>query len=162
MNTQKKISKPKPEKKKSISSLRKQVHSIIRDIVIKRDGGCVCPPTQGGHTPIRQAGHIIESTNPGCRYSLWNIHEQCSACNGRHAMKGKWNVYQEWFERKFGSERWLAILDEKNSRNYGLKIYELEELFEQLKAVQERQKQEPEWLPYFSQAEILSGAWKTK
>lgn len=163
------LGKPKPVKKKkknktvnrksTIEKLRKEAHALMREIVLSRDNGCVCPPTQGGHTSIRQAGHIVEATNPGCRWSLWNVHEQCKACNGRHAMKGRWNVYQEWFERKFGSEKWLAILDEKNSRNYGLKRYELEELIVQLKLIRSRQKSEPEWLPYFSQSEILSGAW---
>lgn len=157
--------KPKPPKTHKIRKPRsrrethgvliKKAHSIIREIVMLRDGHCVCPPPERGHSAIRQAGHIIRSVKGGSRFSLWNVHEQCSSCNSRHTRD--WQVYQDWFERKFGSERWIAVQDE--AKNDGLKTYELKELICQLLEILEKQKKDKSFKPYFSQREILSGVW---
>lgn len=167
------LGKPKPVKKgkkqkktvKKVSSrgaLIKRAHSLMRDIVMLRDGGCVCPPPKNGHSAVRQAGHIIRSVKGGSRFSLWNVHEQCKNCNGRHVRD--WEVYQEWFIRKFGNERWLLLLEEK--RNDGLKNHEIEDISVQLQAIKEKQLLETElgkeFKPYYTQKEILSGAWKIK
>ena len=160
-------SKPKPEKKgkKKRKSVRKvsprgvlvkKAHALMRDIVLERDQHCVCPPPEKGHSAVRQAGHIIKSTKGGCRWSLWNVHEQCSSCNGRHEMD--WTIYQKWFMLEFSPVSWIDLLEEK--KNIGLKNYELEEIIVQFQAIIEQQKLHPEWKPYFTQAEILSGAWR--
>lgn len=161
----KKLGKPKPKKgskkpakpKRALHGvLRKRAHSIIRDIVLLRDGRCVCPPPQNGHSAVRQAGHIIPSVKGGSRFSLWNVHEQCSSCNGRHT--SHWYIYEGWFIDKFGNDRWNLVRDE--SRNDGLKTPELEELIVQLDSILDRIKAFPEWKPYFTQNEILTGEWK--
>jgi hypothetical protein len=151
----KKIKRSVKIKRETHGTLVKKAHSLIREIVMLRDGYCVCPPPQKGHSSIRQAGHIIRSTKGGSRFSLWNVHEQCSSCNSRHVRD--WQVYQDWFERKFGSDKWLAVQDE--SKEIGLKTYELTELICQLSLILKKQKENIEFKPYYTQKEILSGAW---
>lgn len=150
-------SKRKPVKKTSSrGALIKTAHAIMRDIVIARDGRCVCPPPEKGHSETLQAGHIIPSTKSGVRFDLWNVHCQCVACNGRHVHFE--HYYVDWFIGKFGVEQKLRLgVDAEHGY---LKTYEIRELIEQLSAIRKRQKDEPEWLPYFTQQEILSGRWK--
>jgi len=151
-------SKRKPVRKiSSRGTLIKKAHSIMRDIVIARDGGCVCPAPESGHSKVLQAGHIVPSTKSGVRFDLWNVHAQCSSCNGRH--KHFEYYYVDWFVNKFGKEQKLRI--GRDADRDVLKTYEIEKLIEQLSLIRERQKREPEWLPYFTQAEILSGTWNS-
>ena len=150
--------KKKPVKKvSSRGALIKKAHAIMREIVVSRDGKCVCPPPEKGHSSILQAGHIIPSTKSGVRFDLYNVHCQCLSCNGRHEHYEYY--YVNWFLNKFGLDEHNRL---KNSADGLLKNYELEELIEQLLAIRDRQKNEHEWLPYFTQSEILSGAWRTK
>ena len=154
---QKKSKKP-VKKVSSHGALIKKAHSLMRDIVLIRDNGCVCPPPANGHSSVRQAGHIVRSMKGGSRFSLWNVHEQCSSCNGRHTRD--WQIYQEWFINEFSNDRWLAVLEE--SKNPGLKSCELEEVMVQLTTIKEKQLSNPEWKPRFTQQEILSGVWREK
>ena len=162
------IAKPKPvkrEKKKkkpvkkvsSRGSLIKTAHAIMRDIVIARDGHCVCPAPENGHSDILQAGHIIPSTKSGVRFDLYNVHCQCMSCNGRHEHYEYY--YVNWFLEKFGMIKYIDICGRADGL---LKNYEIEELIVQLGLIRERQKREPEWLPYFTQPEVLSGAWSIR
>lgn len=162
------IGKPKPEKRekkkkkpvKKVSSrgaLINKAHAIMREIVIARDGHCVCPPPENGHSDVLQAGHIIPSTKSGVRFDLYNVHCQCSSCNGRHEHYEYY--YTEWFLSKFGMIKFIDICGMADGL---LKNYEIEEIIEQLTLIRERQKKEPEWLPYFTQTEILSGSWSIK
>ena len=155
-------SKPKPAKKETRGSLVKKSHGLMREIVLDRDGGCVCPRPERGHTPVRQAGHLIKSTKGKVRFDLWNVHEQCSACNGRHVRYE--HYYVGWFIEKFGKDEYLRLTSEADG--VGLKTYELRELLAQFKAIREKQliKQlaGENWRPYFTQQEILSGLWREK
>lgn len=163
------LGKPKPEKKqkkgrKSVRRVSEKgkltliAHAFIRDIVLKRDGACVCPPPKYGHSATRQAGHVIPSTKGGSRFSLWNIYEQCSSCNLIH--RTHWQIYQKVFIDTFGSLAWRDLLAE--SENDGLKAYEIEEIIEQLQAIKERQLADDTFVPRFTQNEILSGSWALK
>jgi hypothetical protein len=169
MNTSLINSKPKPVKTlrakaksvKKVSSrgrLIAQAHSIMRDIVIKRDGFCVCPAPEKGHSDVLQAGHLIKSTKGSVRFDLYNIHCQCRSCNSRHVHYEKY--YLKWFISKFGGDEYVRLCDLADGT--GLKSYELEELIVQLKLIREKQIADKEFRPYFTQSEILSGAWSTK
>jgi len=50
----------------------------------------------------------------------------------------------------------------KKSKISGSKTYEVLEIIEQLTLIHEKQKLNPDWKPYFSQKDILSGAWKNE
>jgi hypothetical protein len=56
------------------------------------------------------------------------IHEQCSACNGRHVRFEKY--YVGWFVKTFGEEQYLRLV--ADSDNIGLKTYEIQELIRKL------------------------------
>ena len=159
------ISKPKPEKKekkkrkpvKKVSSrgaLIKKAHKIMREIVIERDGGCVCPPPENGHSDVLQAGHIIPSTKSGVRFDLYNVHCQCHSCNGRHEYYEYF--YVDWFLQKFGAVEHHRIKEDADGL---LKAYEVEEIIEQLTQIRCVQTADPDFLPYFTQKQILSSAW---
>lgn len=144
------------KKVSSRGSLIKDIHALMREIVIARDGKCVCPPPQRGHSGVLQAGHLIRSTKGATRWDLYNIHCQCSYCNGRHVHYEKY--YITWFIKTFGGKEYVRLSE--LSDGVGLKTYELAELYEQLKAIRERQVNIEGFKPYFSQADILSGAWR--
>src|SRR3972149_7866962 len=160
--------KPKPTKKykksneplKKVSSrdsLIKKAHAIMREIVIARDGGCVCPAPEKGHSDVLQAGHIIPSTKPGVRFDLDNVNCQCSSCNGRH---GRYEYYYvNWFLFVHGEEKYDRLC--KDADRGTLKTYEIEEIIVQLQAIRDRQAEDKEFIPRFTQQEILSGLWRS-
>lgn len=161
--------KPKPTKKeknqkkpvKKVSSrgaLIKKAHAIMRDIVIARDGKCVCPAPERGHSDILQAGHIVPSTKPGVRFDLHNVHTQCSACNGRHVRYEYY--YVNWFLNQFGKEEHDRIC--RDADRGTLKTYEVQEIIVQLQAIKDKQAEDKNFAPRFTQQEILSGLWRTK
>lgn len=165
------ISKPKPEKKlkKGVSDRKESMnraHKIMRDIVIMRDGKCVCPAPTKGHSPVLQAGHLIAGTHGGTYFDLWNVHCQCRNCNGRHSSKFRHDekYYTSWFVRTFGGEAYVRI--EKDADKIGLKSYEIEEIIVELQAIKDKQflaiEIGVEFKPYFTQQEILSGTWRTR
>lgn len=156
------VAKPKPPKRKRRTSrqiIEKNLDIIVREIVLARDPACVCPSPEKGHSNIEQCGHLFTRSKKSLRWDLYNTNKQCSSCNLLHEFNP--HRYVVWFINRFGLCKYLE-LGRESEKPCLLKTYELEELFEQLKVVREKQKQESEWLPYFSQAEILSGAWRIK
>lgn len=167
------IGKPKPEKKekknrkpvKKVSSkhtLKLKAHALLRDIVILRDKKCVCPPPERGHSAILQAGHVIPGTKGGTYFSLKNVNEQCSGCNGRHVYFP--HYYTNWFIRTFGQVEYDLLCSE--AENMGLKNHEIEEIIFELQAIKDKQllaiELGKEFKPYYTQQEILSGSWREK
>lgn len=160
--------KPKPVKalktKKRVSKVSSRgklistAHALMREIVIARDEKCVCPPTKNGHSSTLQAGHLIKSTKGAVRWDLFNVHAQCSACNQRHVHYEKY--YTKWFVEKFGGEEYVRLCN--LSDGVGLKNYELDELIVQFKLIRQRQIEDKDFRPYFTQSEIMSGAWSIK
>ena len=166
------IGKQKPEKtrkgKKPVNKVsnkhaRKLVaHALLRDIVILRDKKCVCPAPARGHSEVLQAGHLIPGTKGGTYFSLKCVHVQCSGCNGRHVHFP--HYYTNWFIRTFGQVEYDLLCTE--AENIGLKPYQVEEIILELQAIKDKQllavELEKEFKPYFTQQEILSGAWRNK
>jgi hypothetical protein len=70
--------------------------------------------------------------------------------------------FTNWFLGKFGVDQYARLVQdaEKVSK---LQLYELQELLDQLKKIRQRQIVETlagnPYKPYFSQKDILSGAW---
>lgn len=153
-----KVTKTKRIKKPSRGSLVNQAHAIMRNIVVSRDNGCVCPAPNKGHSNVMQAGHLIKSTKGAVRFDLYNVHCQCSSCNSRHVHHEKY--YTKWFVEKFGGEEYVRLCN--LSDGVGLKTYELSELIVQLGLIRDRQLIDKDFKPYYTQSEILSGAWQKK
>ena len=164
------ISKPKPVKELKAKKRRKRserkilesrLDALCRLIVVDRDIRCVCPPPDNGHSTVIQCGHLITRSKESVRWSLLNLHAQCSSCNMRHEFLP--HYYTNWFIGKFGAEQYASLCAD-SERIQKLQLYELQELEDQMKKIRNKQlvaslSGEP-WRPYFTQAEILSGSWK--
>lgn len=166
MNT---LGKPKPEKeaktkkRKKVSErkqLEKKLDLLCREIVLDRDVHCVCPPPSNGHSSVLQCGHLITRSKESVRWDLRNLNAQCSGCNLLHEYNP--HRYTMWFIHKFGLcvYEHLFVDADKITK---LQVYELQELYDQMKKIREKQlisalSGEP-FKPYFTQKEILSGAW---
>lgn len=132
---------------------------VVKEIVIERDKGCVCPPPQNGHNDVLQPGHIITRGAKSVKWDLYNVHCQCKSCNILHENRAE--IYINWFSKKFGSEE-LEKLVARGSKASLLAPYEMSEMLEQLNLILVKQKLSPAWKPYFTQEEILSGSWENE
>lgn len=152
------VFRPKKRKKKtSRQLLEKQADALVREIVLKRDGFCVCPPPKKGHSDILQCGHLITRGKESVKWDLYNCNAQCSSCNGRH--EHYWHYYEDWFLLEFGKEERLRISKDSDAGRK-LSPYELEKLCGELTAIKMRQEVDKNFKPRFSQSEILSGSWR--
>ncbi len=160
--------KPKPEKKIK-QKRRKQktdrqraeirLDALVKEIVLLRDGGCVCPPPIKGHTQIRTPGHLISRGKESVKWDLWNVHEQCNGCNARHEHYPE--IYTHWFIQKFGGDKYMALVERKE-RITKLTIDDLESLEFELTEILRKQTNNPNWKPYFTQKQILNGEWRNE
>lgn len=158
---------PKPEKKVKVKKQRRKTErqkaelrldALVKEIVLLRDGGCVCPPPIKGHTQIRTPGHIISRGKESVRWDLLNVHEQCNGCNARHEHYPE--IYTNWFIGKFESESYKKLV-ERSYKIRKLTIEDLEELEFQLEEILKIQRGTNK-KAYFTQNEILDGTWSFK
>lgn len=162
-------SKPKPEKKVKAKRVKKKTErklleqkldKLVREIVLDRDVRCVCPPPSRGHGNVLQAGHLITRSKEATRWGLDNVHAQCNSCNILHEYMP--HIYTNWYVINFGVEKFNSLC-ESAEKVQKLQLYELQELLEQMRRIRQKQNQATlmgeVFKPYFSQQEILSGAW---
>lgn len=143
-------------KKTSRKTLETKLDKIVREIVLERDKECVCPAPNNGHSSVLQCGHLFSRAKKSLKWDLRNCSCQCSGCNLLH----EYNPHR--YTLAFIHLHGLCVYEEllKTSEViYKYREYELEEMLEQLKLIREKQIANPEWKPYFKQADILSGAW---
>jgi len=153
---------PKGKKRKKKTERQKleiELDHLVREIVFVRDNGCVTPAPENGHSSTRQPGHLFKRTFESIKWDLYNVHEQCSSCNGRHVYHT--NYYRWWFKDRFGDNEYNR-LDRDARVSIKMSLDDLETLFIELTEIQKKQESEPGWKPYFSQKEILSGEWRNK
>lgn len=137
--------------------LEKRADTLVREIVLDRDGYCVCPAPIKGHSNVFQCGHLISRGRESLKWCLFNCSVQCSGCNARHEHYPE--IYTAWFIRTFGTEMYLS-LEQESYIVRKLSIDELEYLISQLDSIHRRQMDRPDWKPRFSQKEILDGSWR--
>lgn len=155
----KEIKTKRRKKKGGRQLLEIQLDSIVREIVLARDESCVCTPPKNGHSSVRQPGHVISRKNRSVRWGLNNVYCQCSSCNLLHVYKPEY--YISWFIARWGGDKFYSMVqDSRVVVKY--QTYELLEMLEQLRKIRERQVADKDFRPYYTQAEILSGAWATK
>lgn len=141
--------------------LEVKLDHVIREIILDRDLKCVQPiKTIGGHRGARTSGHLISRTRESVRWDLYNVHEQCGGHNILHEYQPE--KFTSWFLEMFGVEQYSRLVHDADQVGK-LQLYELQELLDQLKKIRQKQLQsmlmgEP-WKPYFTQKDILSGAW---
>lgn len=150
----------KTKKRKKVNSrtmLERRADTLVREIVLDRDGYCVCPAPKKGHTDILQCGHIITRGKESVKWDLYNTNAQCSGCNGRHRHYSE--IYINWFVQEFDKFH-LDRLVQDSYVVTKLKEYELEILISELTSIHRRQLDRPDWKPYFTQKQILDGSWR--
>ena len=153
-----KKAKGKPRKKKTPRQLAEiRLDAIVKQIVLDRDGGCVCPPPLDGvHKGGRTPGHLISRVKESIKWDLLNVHEQCAACNSRHEYYPE--IYTDWFIRNFGGGKYTALV-ERSYKVSKLTFDDLETLEIELTEVQKWQEQTGR-KAYFTQRQLLSGEWR--
>jgi hypothetical protein len=158
--------KPKPikvlrtkkrKKKTNRQLLEKQADTLVREIVLKRDGFCVCPSPKNGHGNVRTPGHLISRTRQSLRWSLLNTNEQCQSCNFLHEHKPE--IYTAWFIRQFGSETYQKLVNDAEDVGK-LSVEQLQTLCGELIAIKSCQEIDKTFKPRYTQEEILSGDWR--
>lgn len=142
--------RPKSERKVWTDRLDK----IVREIVLARDEFCVLT---GHHAGAAQCGHLITRAKLHTRWDLTNCNCQCAGCNLKHEFYPE--TYTLWWLNYFGRDEYVRLNREAES-TVKYTIDELETMFIELTEIQKRQQNEPQWKPYFTQAEILSGSWR--
>lgn len=160
------LPKPKPvkvdrrkkrKKKTNRQLLERQADSLIRDIVLKRDRLCVCPAPKNGHTDVLQNGHLITRGRGSVRYDLKNCNAQCSGCNSRHEHFAE--IYTLWYIREHGAGSYEDLVAESENVSK-LTVEQLQALCDELTAIKARQEADKDFVPRFSQKEVLAGSWR--
>jgi hypothetical protein len=148
----------KPRKKKSSRQLyERELDTLVRSIVILRDKFCVCPPPKNGHSVVLQPGHLITRGKESVKWSLLNVHCQCSGCNLSHEFRPE--RFTNWFVQKFSAEVYAQLVAD-SEEVCKMSVDELMELRSQLTEIFSRQKEDKSFKPYFTQKQILTGEWR--
>jgi len=160
------LSKPKPTKKDKPKKRKKKtprqlaeirLDLLVKQIVLARDNGCVCPPPIKGHSEVRTPGHIVSRVKESVKWDLFNVHEQCQSCNGRHEYYPE--IFTNWFIQNFSADKYMRIVED-SYKVAKLTIDDLETLEYQLTEIQKYQERHTDWKPYYSQKDILTGEWR--
>jgi len=163
--------KTKKRKKKSARQLiLRDLDNLIREIVFARDPlpvplvyrqalseyGAIESTTR--HSGVHHPGHIISRSKQSVRWDLRNVHRQDANDNLLHEYFPE--VYITWFIRQFGSDEWDKLFsDSLPVQKYTMDDYET--MYIELTEILKKQEQQAWFKPYFSQKEIISGAWRT-
>lgn len=155
------LKQKKRKKKTSRMLLEKKADILTREIVLDRDGYCVCSPPKNGHSDILQCGHLVSRAKKSVRFDLYNCSVQCSSDNMLHEHYPE--KYTSWFLREFGAAQYDRLVkDSEEIRK--LSEDELEEICNQLTAIRRRQldclRDGIKYKPRYTQKQIASGEWK--
>lgn len=165
-----KAEKPKKRRKKTPRQLIiRDLDSLCREIVMARDTHSAplvykeVLDAQGAveyivkHSGVPQWGHIITSAAKSTRWDLRNTHKQDASDNLLHEYYPE--VYITWFIDRFGINTWNDLLSDSR-KVWKYSMDDLETLYIELTEIRKYQEQNPDWKPYFSQKEIISGEWR--
>lgn len=152
----------KGQKRKKASSrvlLERKADALVREIVLDRDGFCVCPAPHKGHGNAMQCGHLISRAKKSVRWDLINCSVQCNSCNFIHEHHP--HFYTAWFLREFSQDEYERLIEESDEVRK-INTDELEALISNLTSIRRRQLDNPKWKPRFTQKQILSGEWRNE
>lgn len=107
--------------------LIKKLDDLVRKIVLERDKKCV----RCGSQSNLQLSHVDSRANMGLRWDPLNLKILCVGCH-LYWWHKEVRKAGEWFKDKY-PER-AKYLEEKEHEVRSYKVYELEELYEQLKS----------------------------
>lgn len=74
------------------ATLKKEIQRLVREIVIKRDGGCVLRKIRKCNDPVLQADHLITRANSSTYADTRLIVCLCRSCHGG---------YKQWHEKEY-------------------------------------------------------------
>ena len=122
--------------KKSAKLKKKDaIHKTIREICLLRYPYCVVCGKKDG---VLQAGHLIpKKRSEAVRYDLSNVFTQCPRCNFIHIHNP--HPFIQWFLREYGQKIYDALV-EKSKLVVHNKMWELDEIHEDLKQILETEK----------------------
>jgi hypothetical protein len=148
--------KPKKRRKKTARQLAEiRLDALVKEIVLQRDGGCVCPPPLKGHRGGRSPGHLITRGKESVKWDLLNVHEQCASCNARHEHYPE--IFTNWFIQRFGEIEYSGLV----SRSYKVSKLTLDDLETlEFELIEVQKLMTDGWKPYITQRELLSGEWR--
>lgn len=149
------------KKKTSRVLLEREADKITREIVLDRDGYCVCPAPKKGHSSILQCGHLISRARKSVRWDLRNCNVNCASCNFIHEHHPE--KYTRVFLAWYGQAEYEKLCDEGDVVRK-IPEDELEAMVSELTSIRRRQldriRDGVEYKPRFTQKEILSGEWR--
>jgi hypothetical protein len=121
----------KTRRQKAIDKL----DAIVTEITFKRDGNkcVVC----GGDYRMGN-GHVFSRRHYSVRWDVrpdGNCHPQCGKCNIWHNTDAV--PYFSWYQNKFGMDRFNQLHDQWRQEITHFKDWQLEEMYEKLKAFTE-------------------------
>lgn len=98
------------------STLKREIQALLRQIVIRRDGGCLLRG-KGSCTEILQAEHLITRANSRTYADTRNA---VCLCTYHHLFFKKQysQIYWEWIEEKIGEKRWNWYKLARDDRSY--------------------------------------------
>lgn len=159
----------KRRKKTPRQKMEKELDALVREIVMQRDSNSIplsyrAALNENGaieytinHSGVPQCGHIISRAAKPVRWDLLNCHKQDASDNLLHEYYPE--VFITWFINTFGLEKWREmVLDSRKLWKYSMD--DLETLYIELTEIQKRQQKNPDWKPYYSQKQIISGEWR--
>lgn len=162
--------KGKPRKKKTPRQIIvRDLDTLVREIVFYRDPESAHLYYKSEkiddayeyalkHSGIDQPGHIISRGRVAVRWDLYNVHKQDANDNLLHEFYPE--VYTDWFIQNFGVERYEKMVDESRViTKYSMD--DLETLYIELVEIQKWQQSTGK-KAYFTQRDIISGAWRNE
>lgn len=151
--------KQKKRKQKSAKQLLEiKADRLVREIVILRDGFCVCAPPAKGHSETLQPGHLITRAKKSVRWDLRNTNCQCASCNLLHEFYAE--IYTRWFIGEFGTDCYIKLVEDAGHiEKIGTDT--MQTLCDELEKILAHLKENKDWKPRFKQSEIISGLWTT-
>lgn len=134
------VKQDKPKRKRSRSEraiLEDELDELVRQIVYRRDGGCVTPGGCGGKHAMT-VSHYHKRGKMRLRWDLRNCNCQCSTHNGRH---NDWPMYYEnYMHKRWGSEVVAELAELATIDLWKWTVLELREMRDNLQAELERMK----------------------
>lgn len=109
------------------SKSKRRIQALLREIAIKRDGGCILRIVLGGCNAVLQAEHLLTRSNTATFGDTRNI---VCLCSYHHIFWKPKNSKQYWelIEQHIGPTRWawLKLAEEdKSPHKVDLKLVEI-------------------------------------
>lgn len=98
------------------AQLRDDIQALVREIVMKRDGGCILRKIRNCNDPVKQADHLITRSNSATFADTRLIVCLCRSCHGwKHWNENEYNNLVRQLLSKERVELWDACEKERQA-----------------------------------------------